>query len=261
MSILTLPSIPVLDPMLIGHQSPVYYPTKSAGTIYGRRVNIGNAGYTLWEGPTNKYVFPTAPMQMRIVSTSAQDGVGGTGLRAMRIAYLDDQYNGQSVDITLNGTTPVLTVPTNILRVNRVYGISAGSLRVAAGTITLTNTAGTVTYSQVSAGDAVHHQAVFTVPNGYIAYLTSFTGSAGSSSGTHFTEMELVTSTFQGVYIPGVDISSGAIGLLNSGMTLSNPTPTVVPYTADIMLTVNSDASNAAVTANGAFKGWLEKVA
>lgn len=50
------------------------YPGMSFGFVFGKRsASVQNSVVDLWDGPTPAYVFPTAPIRMRVVSTSASD--------------------------------------------------------------------------------------------------------------------------------------------------------------------------------------------
>lgn len=78
---------------------------------------------------------------MTVQSTSAQDGVGGTGVRSLSVDLLDADYNLSVVDITLNGLTPV-SLPGTILRVNYNHATAVGSTGAAVGDISITSVGG-----------------------------------------------------------------------------------------------------------------------
>jgi hypothetical protein len=96
-------------------------------------------GVDVWEGPTD--VIPHPPVageQMTVVSTSAQDSSGGTGMASIRIEYIDGNGAAQTEDINLSGLTPVDTVATDIAFINHMFCTLAGSTstsRVTAGDI------------------------------------------------------------------------------------------------------------------------------
>jgi hypothetical protein len=59
--------------------------------------------------------------QGSIKGGSAADAPGGAGIEQVEIYYLDENFNGPFTEImTLNGTTPVLTVATNICYIDRI---------------------------------------------------------------------------------------------------------------------------------------------
>lgn len=84
-------------------------------------------------------IAPVGGLQMSIVSTSAQDGVNGTGVRSIVVNYLDADLVQHSETVILNGTTPVLTAATNIRWVGEIHLLTYGSGKAFAGELTVTN--------------------------------------------------------------------------------------------------------------------------
>lgn len=120
-------------------------------------------------GPGGTFTFPTAAGATTLVSSSANDAAEGTGARTVTVTGLDGDYNEVISTVTLNGTTPV-SFPTNLLRVNRLEVVSAGSVRRNAGDVTISINGTTV--SSIPTGTGVSQTAIFTVPNNYMkAYL------------------------------------------------------------------------------------------
>lgn len=159
--------------------------------ILGRCSDVDNVLRDAWDGPTPVYVFPTVAQQMQIVSTNANDTVAGTGLRRVRVYYLDTNYVEREEFINLNGTTPVLTVATNILRVNKVHAVAVGSNGLAVGTVSLQAVGGAVTYSAIPAGRNFARQAIYTVPAGKKLQILQWQTSSGST-GEHFCQHTLL---------------------------------------------------------------------
>lgn len=110
------------------------------------------------EGTT--YTEPTTNGQRSLVSSSANDAAAGTGARTVRIMYFslntDGSVSGPFTEtVTLNGTSAVATVATNICYIERMDVMSAGSGGAPAGTISL-NTApdgSGSTICSIAAGD------------------------------------------------------------------------------------------------------------
>ena len=246
---------PNLQLALIGNAAN-YYPALFRGQIFGKRSAINDALVDLWEGPTAEYVFPTVPQQMRLVSSSANDTVAGTGIRKIRLTYLNMHYQSVGITIDLNGTTPVLTLPTDIIRVNFMRAAEVGSGGKAAGNISLTNVAGTVTYSYIQAGLNLARQAVFTVPDGYAGYVNHWQVSSGSS-GNHFCQAFLLATSRDGILVPGVFLGQDEQGTQNNGIVINLPIPIPIAARADLKIAAISDASNANVTALAAIMGWV----
>lgn len=102
--------------------------------IHGLNPDVDNVREDLIYGG-GTYVFPPAAAQMEVVSTNASDSLAGTGVQKIEIHWLDDLYVEYDEEIILNGATPVLTVATNILRINGMHSIQVGTGGVAAGDI------------------------------------------------------------------------------------------------------------------------------
>lgn len=134
---------------------------------------------TLWVG-SGVYVFPAAATVMKVSSGNANDvAVSGTGARTVRVVGLDANYNVISEIVALNGQTAVNTV-NSYLRINDFYVLSTGSGNTAAGTLYVgvgTVTAGVpaTVYSQIQIAYNAQSQAIYTVPAGYTAYISSYT--------------------------------------------------------------------------------------
>ena len=231
------------------------YGTTSPQTVQNARLDVWPLCNTI---PT--YIFPAAAARMWIVSDSANDTAAGTGVRTLMIHYLDSTYTAKEETITLNGTTAVQTVG-SILRVNELHSVTVGSGGVAAGNITLQDTAAAPTnkYSYIVAGYNKSEQAVYTVPTGKTGYISFATLSSGSTSGTHYTRFFLrTTSDEDGTLYPGVFNIQAVAGSLNSNEAMNLLPPIKIPATADVKISVISDAANANVTADVFLMGWIE---
>lgn len=239
-------------------------PGKSMTRTLGRHPGVNNVVTDLGDfiAAGSLYVFPASPIQMRLVSSSANDtNTAGTGIRTVEIDYLDTNYVVQSEIVALNGVTPVNTVATNILRVNDIHSVTTGSGLVAAGAIQCQNVGGTVVYRQIPIGFNVDFTAVFTVPAGKKFIITSFNGSAGTSAGTHFTQEFLrITVNEEGTLTPGIFQLHDILAVLNGSIDIEYNVPLVVPATADVKITALSDSAAASAIVTGHFGGWLENV-
>lgn len=250
-------ALPILQQDLIGNAHN-YYPQRTFGFALGKNNNVNNVRTDLWTGPTITYVFPAAAQQMQIVSTSANDTAAGTGVRTIIMDYLDGSYNPQQAIITLNGTTPVTTVATNILRINGFHATSVGSGGFAAGNISLTNIGATITYAYIETGFNSARQAIFTIPAGKTGYLSHWQGSSGTASGTHFTRISILATSHEGVATGGAFITQDEQGTLNNGGSATMPIPIAFPAQTDIKMSAISDAANAGAQVMGAMFGWIE---
>lgn len=237
------------------------YSDRVRGFTFGRRSGVENVEVDLWEGPTNAYVFPTTPQQMQLVVANAQDGASGTGVRLVSVHYLDGNYRQKTIDIIPSGNpaSPTLTIPTDIYRINAMHASAVGSGGVAAGDISLTNLGGTVTYAIIKAGKNTCRQAVYTVPDGVIGYISHWQYSSGST-GSHFCQISMRATCHQTELYPGVFLVQDEHGSQNGGGTVNLPTPIPIPGRVDVKMSAIADQPSSAVIALGAIMGWFEPV-
>ena len=102
----------------------------------------------------------TTARTLSVVSTSTHDAAAGTGARTLRIYGVDANRVAQNVDLTLNGTTPVVTTET-WLGVNRIAITESGSGITNAGTITATATTDLTIQGQIPTGEGTTQQCIF----------------------------------------------------------------------------------------------------
>ena len=145
------------------------------------------------------YTEQTTNGQRSLISSSANDSSAGTGARQVRITYLDQTGAGPFTEtVTLNGTTAVNTVNTNICFIERMDVVSVGSGGFNAGTISLytgtgaTGTViGTIGLGAVVSGQgdnqtfwAHHYVPTGTSVTGYAVYVGIIAAAGGGSSVT-----------------------------------------------------------------------------
>lgn len=105
-------------------------------------VAVVTNGEDIWQGVASTIPIPnqTTGDLMTIVSTSASDGVGGTGVRAVMVHYLDVNWAEATTTVTMNGTTPVNIPAIYIMHVQDIHGTVVGSNGSAVGTIRIYRT-------------------------------------------------------------------------------------------------------------------------
>jgi len=103
-------------------------------------------------------------------TTTGAVGAAGTGIRSLLLEYLDTAGALQSETITLNGTTAVATVATDIDEMLQVSATAVGSAGAAVGTITLKNMAGATTHEQLAVGTCETRSAIYKVPSSRRAF-------------------------------------------------------------------------------------------
>ena len=156
------------------------------GTLRGRVVTNSTSEVPV---RSTAYVEQTSGAQRSIASTSANDAAAGTGARSVRITYYT--LSGGVVggpfteDVTLNGTTPVNTVATDIALIEQIRLVTAGSGGVAAGIIQLftgTSGGGSV-FASIAAGVRETFYAHHYIPSGRTMFITDAYASSTASQG------------------------------------------------------------------------------
>jgi len=84
-----------------------------------------------------------AQAQRSVKSSSAQDASAGSGAKAVRLTYLDSNYVLKTEDLTMNGTTAVATVGTDIRFVEKFEVIQGAAAAGAIELFTANNGTGT----------------------------------------------------------------------------------------------------------------------
>lgn len=132
---------------------------------YNNDVDIGTEVVASWGGT---FTPMTTARTLSIVSTSANDTSGGSGARSVVVVGVDANRVSQTVVVTLNGTTPVVTTET-WLGVNRMAIYVSGSGLVNAGTITATATTDLTTQAQIPVGEGTSQQCIFFIQDNHTA--------------------------------------------------------------------------------------------
>jgi len=153
----------------------------SVVNIYGFQNALPNSSaatfYPVWENANAYPSYPSTAIQMWILSSSSSD----TAVQVI-ISGLDSSYNPISETITTNGTTHVATA-NKYLRIN---GMQITGTVNAVGTINVVDSATTTTnqYGEILAGSGKSQAMIYTVPNGYIFYLTRSNAYSNQSGNT-----------------------------------------------------------------------------
>lgn len=148
---------------------------------YNADIDIGTE--TVWSvGGT--FTRMTTARTLSVVSTDTNDTSAGTGAQSIIIYGVDANWKSQTVVVTMNGTTPVVTAET-WMGVNRMAIYAAGSGGVNAGTITATATTDLTTQGEIPTGTGASQQAIFFVQADHQAlmdwlYITLVKNSGGT---------------------------------------------------------------------------------
>jgi len=223
---------------------------------YGLKTTTGADSGVLW--PNGAFVFPAAAgVQISFVSTSVQDAAAGTGIRTLDMHYLDADLIERVEVIALNGTTPVLSVVTNVRYIQCLHMVTWGSGKAAAGNISASNAGNT--HSYISTGAVRCTSSMRMVPAGKRLLVQAM--HAGSISGTAAasTLVNAVTATFDGhdftsanVFVP---IASAAFQDGSSGIQIPSP-----PSFTEGMSFGFTFSTDKAATIAGSWFGILEDI-
>ena len=207
-------------------------------------------------------VAPSGGVQMTLVSTSAQDSAAGTGIRTLRFNYLDADLNPQSEIVALNGTTPVVTVATNVRWVGDLTGLTFGSEKHAVGNITVTNSG--TRYKLLDLEARATRSTAFRVPAGKRLIIHSLFAGASSGSAAAKVQVSLVASvvgnldgTVDRFDDTGLLLEQGALELQDNTTTLADGALVSLPAGAIIGFRVTTDK---AANISAGFYGWIEDV-
>lgn len=141
---------------------------------------------------------------------------------------------------------------------NYFFASAVGSNRIAVGNISLTNTAGTVTYAYMAIGANTARNAFFTVPADKNGYITHWQASSGTSSGTHYTQVRILATSHSGILYPGIFLVVDECGVQNNGIGFNYPIALRFPATCDIKIAALSDSVSANANVMGTLFGWYE---
>lgn len=122
------------------------------------------------------YTEQTSNAQRSVVSGSASDTSAGTGARTVKFVYYDSTGAGPFTEtVTLNGTTAVNTVATDICFIEEMEVVTVGSGGSNVGIISLkaATGGGGATIGSIAVGDNVTYWAHHYVPTSKAAYITS----------------------------------------------------------------------------------------
>lgn len=148
----------------------------------GERESIGIViqGTDIWQGNSATIPFPsTLGEQLSLVSTSASDTNGGTGINTIKIHYLNSSGLESTEIVTLNGLTTVDTIATNIRFVQVIHSTSVGTNLVAVGDVTIFKKGDpTKIYNVIKVGGNMSLSSAKMVPANKNFYLQSWKATA-----------------------------------------------------------------------------------
>ena len=147
---------------------------------------VGTSAVTAKAIRATTYAPQGANAQRSVNSTSANDAAAGTGARTVTIWYFNTSWQYKSETVTLNGTSAVNMVATDVALIESIQVATVGSTGGNAGTIqvwTATGATGSVWASIAPADNQTfwcHHY----VPSGVTCYVLSMGCGALATVGT-----------------------------------------------------------------------------
>jgi len=195
---------------------------------YGSRIGSRDGVPTSFELFQNASVSqPSSGQQMVIVSTSVNDTWEGTGINRLKLEYFNTDWEYKIEQIQLNGTTNVLTVATDILRISYLIADRVGSANGAVGTITVKSVSGTLTFAQVEIGTLLFERALVYVKTGYKISITDYTAGCSTNGGVIFRSI-LTEISDDGYNVTlgheSIELADGSIqGSYRLPLTVKNP--------------------------------------
>lgn len=153
-----------------------------------RGVTTGRStGYTATSAVSGKAIRATtytpqgANAQRSLNSTSANDAAAGSGARTVLLTYLNTSFQLKTETVTLNGTTAVATVATDIAFVESIQVASVGTQgggNVGAIQLWTANNGTGSIWASIAAADNITYYAHHYVPAGVTCYLLNVHGGA-----------------------------------------------------------------------------------
>lgn len=211
--------------------------------------------YDVWRGPTAIKPGPVAlGFQASIVSSSASDSAAGAGLRKLKVIYLDTAGALQHEIVTLNGTTPVLTVAEDVMFVECAHATEVGAYgATAVGNITISNGATVVNAVGVGSNRCTSMHRM--VPAGYRMFITAWSCSSAATTSAKHVVFRLRTTSANGDNYPGTFIQRRSMTCLDTAMFVPFEVPLVIPSLAEVKVTAITAGATAATSECNA---WLE---
>lgn len=158
-----------------------------ANHSYGSRIGSRDGVPTSFELFQNASVSqPSVQQQMEIVSSSANDTWGGTGINRLKLEYFNNAWERKTEQIRLNGTTKVYTTNKDIFRIDYLTADRVGSANGAVGTITVKSIGAGSTFAQIEIGASLFERALKYVKAGYKCSITDFKTGCSTNGGVIF---------------------------------------------------------------------------
>jgi len=147
---------------------------------FGRVLNYGTSIVDVNDQSTpSVYSWPTSPVTLEAISTSADDTAAGDGARTIVVQGLDANWEEQESTITMAGASASTATSESYIRIHRAYVATAGTYAATnaggnAGVITIrTSSAGQTHIQLLTTVTGLGQSLVtrYTIPSGKTGYL------------------------------------------------------------------------------------------
>jgi len=135
----------------------------------------------VWTGG-GTYPWMPAATSLEIVSGCADDSASGIGARTVLVNTLSGTYAELPQILTMNGTSAV-PLPSQGLRINPSFILTAGTNRTNVCDITIRDAGGGATRAVIPAGYGITRQSAYTIPAGKTLSIVSFVFSITRAGG------------------------------------------------------------------------------
>jgi hypothetical protein len=141
-----------------------------------RSVDTGSVPESIWSGG-GLYPWPAAAVALEVLSAStADDAATGQGAWTIEVQGLDANWEMQRATVTLDGQL-VVAIPGSWIRVFRARIVTAGTVHVNSGIITIRVASGGTNLALIDAGLGQTTMAIYTIPAGHTGYITQIRSS------------------------------------------------------------------------------------
>ena len=141
---------------------------------YADNATIGTSFETISNTDADQVLPVIVGADLDVVSASAADDDGSTGATAVRVTYLDEEFNQYTQDVTMNGTSEVEMTEQTISFVQKAEVISSGTGLAAAGAITIADVTGGGIHAVIDAGSKESGNCTWKIPAGHTGYIHGF---------------------------------------------------------------------------------------
>ena len=149
---------------------------------FGRNPSCGTTTEDVWLGGDTFTGWLTAAASIRVASGgNAADTAAGAGCREVTFECLDSEWDTVTQSVATAGASASSAGATTCIRVQRAWCSAVGTYTGAnTGAMTIETTGGTVV-AVIAAGGGQTQQTMYTVPDGYRAWVTGGTVSVDAT--------------------------------------------------------------------------------